>query len=99
MAEILVLNPAGLAEVLRGPSGPVYQDTVRRTTKVHAKAVELCPVDTGALRSSLRWVIAEDSRGIFGVVGTDKVYAEWASENAIDPDKRHYLERALQEAQ
>jgi hypothetical protein len=98
MATFVRLNNAAITELLTGPSGPVYADIQRRTLKVHAAAVQNCPVDTGSLRSSIRWAMAQDSQGIAGLVGTDKIYAQSASDNAKDPSKRDYLLNALREA-
>ena len=40
---------------------------------VDSKAVSLCPVDTGNLRSSLRFYVDEDKKEV--VIGTDVEYA------------------------
>jgi hypothetical protein len=98
MGTFVRLNNAAIAELLTGSSGPVYADIQRRTLKVHASAVEHCPVDTGSLRSSIRWAMAQDNKGVAGLVGTDKIYAQSASDNAKDPSKRDYLLNALKEA-
>lgn len=98
MAEFVRLDNAAITELLTSSAGPVYADLQRRTLKVHAAAVANCPVDSGSLRSSLRFAMVRDSQGIAGLVGTDKIYAQSASDNAKDPSKRDYLVNALKEA-
>jgi Bacteriophage HK97-gp10, putative tail-component len=53
----------------------VGKEIARRTLKVHTVAVRGCPVKTGRLRSSIRWRMGKDGRGLFGLVGTDVEYA------------------------
>jgi hypothetical protein len=104
MGTYVALDNAAVTELLQGPSGPVYADIARRTLNVHAAAVRNCPVSSvpgkpgGRLRSSLRWSMGQDEQGLVGVVGTDVIYAQWASDHAIDPSKRDYLINALKEA-
>lgn len=71
------VNPAALRALLRGPNGPVAKDLQRRVLRVHGRAARLCPVDTGRLRSSIRWTIGQDNRGLVGIVGTDVHYAPY----------------------
>lgn len=52
----------------------------RRILRVHARAVQLCPVNTGRLRSSIRWAISHSSKGLVGTVGTDVDYALFVHE-------------------
>jgi hypothetical protein len=52
-----------------------------------------CPVVTGRLRSSLRVDFTPD--GLNVAVGTNVIYGPHAHENARDPDKRFFLERAF----
>lgn len=75
MADTFVPNPAGLAQLLTSPEGPVYKDLARRVVRVDALAKQLCPVDTGRLRSSIGWRIVADARGLIGFIGTDVKYA------------------------
>jgi hypothetical protein len=98
MGAVVTLNNNALTELLYGSNGFVAAEVQRRTLRVHAAARKNCPVDTGRLRSSIRWKMIRDHRGVVGVVGTDVIYALSASENAKDPEKRNYLERALEEA-
>lgn len=98
MGSFVTLDNAAVTELLQGQSGPVYIDLQRRVLKVHAAAVNNCPVDTGRLRSSIRWAMGNDSQGLVGIIGSDLIYAQWASDHAIDPSKRDYLINALNEA-
>lgn len=76
----LVFNGPALAEVLSAPNGPVGLDLARRANQVLGHAVRLCPVDTGRLRSSLRWSMAKDAHGLAAIVGTDVNYAIYVHE-------------------
>jgi len=98
MGTYVALDNGAITELLQGPSGPVYADIARRVLKVHVYAVEHCPVVTGRLRSSIRWSMGQDEKGLVGIVGTDVVYAQWASDHAIDETRRDYLVDALKEA-
>lgn len=80
MATRVTLNNAAVNNLLKSPSGPVYRDFSRRVLAIHGKARTLCPVDTGRLRSSIRYSIAVEPKGLVGVVGTDVIYAGWVHE-------------------
>ena len=64
------------------------------------RAKELCPVDTGFLKDSIRYEI--DKPGLTGWVGADsedengRCYALWVEISAQGRPGRHYLEGALQ---
>lgn len=49
----VILDGAVMAEILRGPAGPVARHVIERATVVQARAKELAPVRTGCLRSSI----------------------------------------------
>lgn len=68
-------NPAGLAELLVGTHGPVAADLARKALRVQSGAKRRCPVDTGRLRSSIRWRIDRDAKGLYADVGTEVEYA------------------------
>lgn len=80
MAGRLILNPGEITALLRSEHGPVGTDLTRRVLRVHAAARRLCPVDMGRLRSSIRWSIRQDSRGLVGLVGSDVNYALYVHE-------------------
>lgn len=69
------LDQAELRRLLSSPQGPVGKDLLRRAIKVDRQAKQLCPVDTGRLRSSIRYAVETDSEGLVAVVGTDVEYA------------------------
>jgi hypothetical protein len=69
------MNEAGLHELLDAEDGPVGRDLTRRTLAVEARAVALCPVDEGRLRSSIDHEVGRDRDGLFGRVGTNVSYA------------------------
>lgn len=98
MADFVTLDNAALTELLQGPNGPVHADIQRRTLRVHAKAVENCPVDTGRLRSSIRWAMIKDERGVVGIVGSDVEYAGYVEDGTKRMAGRHFLRDALEEA-
>lgn len=75
MPEGFVPNPAGLAELLVGTHGPVALDLTRKALRVQSGARRRCPVDTGRLRSSIRWTIERDAKGLYAEVGTEVEYA------------------------
>lgn len=74
MAEV-ILNPAALTEMLRGPEGPVYRDLTKRCIRVTAAAKRGCPSVTGRLRNSIRYYVKVEGRGPVGYVGSDVNYA------------------------
>lgn len=67
--------PAELARLLDSPAGPVARDLVRKAIKVQSGAKRRCPVDTGRLRDSIRWLIIRDGKGLAAKVGSDVEYA------------------------
>src|SRR3954465_15159118 len=98
MGTVVTLNDAAIAELLTGQSGPVYAEVHRRTLKVHAAAAQNCPVDTGRLRSSIRWAMIKDNRGLVGIVGSDVESAGYVEDGTKFMDGRHFLGDALEEA-
>lgn len=94
MAVRVTLNNAAVNNLLKSPSGPVYRDFARRVLAVHGKARTLCPVKTGRLRSSIRWSIATEPKGLVGVVGSDVNYVIWVHE----PTKAHVIKPKTKKA-
>lgn len=80
MPNRLVLNKSQMTRMLTEPGQPVHTHIMKMTLKVHGTAVRLCPVDQGRLRSSIRWSMNIDGRGVFGLVGTDVSYAIFVHE-------------------
>lgn len=75
MPAVFVPNPAGLAELLYSPVGPVARDLALRAVKVTSGAKRRAPVDTGRLRSSIRFAMLRDGKGMYARVGTEVEYA------------------------
>jgi hypothetical protein len=69
------IDDQGIHALLNDPDGPVGRDILRRTLKVEARAVELCPVDEGRLRASIDHEVGRDRDGLYGRVGTNVNYA------------------------
>ena len=84
-------DEAGLRRLLRGHHGAVARDLARRAVRVESEAKQNATgrgvagarnpegrgprVDTGRLRSSITWRIAEDSLGLYADIGTNVPYA------------------------
>ena len=68
-------NGRNIDALLTGPDGPVAKDLVRRAVQVERAAKQLCPVDTGRLRSSITNEIGQDSEGLVATIGTNVEYA------------------------
>lgn len=74
MATVMI-NRGALTAMLRGPQGPVARMLAAKALQVTNQAKQGCPVDTGRLRSSIRWSLGQDGIGLFALVGTDVNYA------------------------
>lgn len=76
-----ILNPAGLAEVLAGPNGPIYRDLLVRAIRVESRAKILASgrpgpkVQSGRLRASITHRVFSSPDGAFAEVGTNVEYA------------------------
>lgn len=82
-----ILNPAGLAELLNSPAGPVALDLARRAIRVETQAKINAShsrpsvpgsgpaVRTGRLRSSIAHRIGVDERGLYAEIGSNVPYA------------------------
>ena len=65
------INGAALAELFTSPSGEVARDLQRRALQVDRAAKQLCPVDTGRLRSSITNELGPDGDGLVATIGTN----------------------------
>ncbi len=74
MAVRVVMDDAGLHELLDTVDGPVGRHVLGLTLKVEARAVELCPVDEGRLRADIDHEVGRDAEGIYGRVGVNLDY-------------------------
>lgn len=72
--EDIIYDPVALAELLRGPNGAVAKYVTRVCIRTETEAKRRCPVDTGRLRASIRFMVTEDFAGIVGYVGSDVSY-------------------------
>jgi phage gpG-like protein len=81
VAGAFILNPAGLAEVLASPAGPVYKDLLVRAIRVESRAKLNASgrpgprVNTGRLRASITHRVFSSPSGAFAEVGTNVEYA------------------------
>lgn len=80
MPAFFAPNPRAIAELLVGSRGDVALDLTRKCIRVQSGAKRRCPVDTGRLRSSIRWTLGRDGKGLFGRVGTEVEYAYFVHE-------------------
>jgi hypothetical protein len=81
----VVMNPAALAELLRGPSGPVVKYVFRQGEKVKIEAITIAPKRTGNLAAHIVKRIVNIGGEPVCVVGIDgKVvpYAYWVHEGS-----------------
>lgn len=84
-----------LANVFSRLDGPIGRDIARRALRVESRAKVLAPVDTGRLRSSIRWDMQRRPAGIVATVGTDVEYALPVHEGARGRAGRPFLRDAL----
>lgn len=77
MAEEFYFNESALRTLMSGPQGPAAKALAKRAIRVETRAKQLCPVDTGRLRSSITWGMGRDARGIYADVGSNVKYAAW----------------------
>jgi hypothetical protein len=70
------IDQAALGRILVGPSGAVAADLLRRAIRVESRAKQLCPVDTGRLRSSITHELVKSGGGVMlARIGTNVSYA------------------------
>lgn len=98
MSSRVRLNEAELTRLLESPQGPVGRDLLRRAVKVDRRAKQLCPVDTGRLRSSITFALERDSRGLVATVGTNVEYAPHVELGTRKQPAQPYLRPALEAA-
>lgn len=96
---LVVMNPVALAELLRGPGGPVYRMQIENGELVKLEAQRLCPVGQvqpgssrsrapGTLRDSIVKRIREDSQGPVVEVGSNDPVALWVHEGTTPHEIR-----------
>lgn len=94
MAEI-ILDPQAIQELLQSEQGPVAQWLARTSQAVTNQAKIESPVRTGRLRASITWQLANDSQGLFGIVGSNVEYAGFVHDGTEDQRANPFLQRAL----
>lgn len=89
-----------VARALNVPGGIVARDMLRRGYKVETKAKELCPVDTGRLRSSITLQQLQRAGVPVVLIGTNVQYASYVHDGTgiygplhapITPKRGRYL--------
>lgn len=86
---------AALGRLFNSPQEAVAKDLARRALKVDAAAKQLCPVDTGRLRSSITWKLSVDARGLYALIGSDVEYAIFQELGTRHSAAHPYLRPAL----
>lgn len=83
----VVFRPAALAELLRGPTGPVMRDMIIRGERVKQAAIAEAPVRTGNLRAHIVKRVTEHEGEPAVLVGVENVpYAIWVHEGSQPHD-------------
>lgn len=72
----VVFDEAAMRKLFDSPEGPVGKAVTKACIRVHGRARQLAPVDTGRLRSSIQYEVGRDGRGIVGRIGTNVHYAK-----------------------
>lgn len=99
--EKVQVNRIALQKMLRGRQGPIARDLAVRALRVESRAKLNASgrpgprVQTGRLRSSISWALAEDARGIYAVVGTNVYYAKWLELGSTRAPAYPFLRPAL----
>lgn len=98
MARV-VLDPDELYALLKSSRGPTAQYLVQKSQHVVNGARDRCPVDTGNLRGSIQYEIAEDKNGLSARVGTNVPYAIYVHEGSRGRKGTPFLRDALDAVQ
>lgn len=93
------INGDALRELFESPAGEVAKDLQRRALQVERAAKQLCPVDTGRLRSSITNQVGTDAEGLLAAVGTDVEYAPYVELGTSRMAAQPFLLPALAAAQ
>jgi hypothetical protein len=91
------LDEGALRALLDAEDGPVARELSRRLIDGQAIATELCPVDTGNLRSSITHVVTRDEDGLVGYLGSGVEYALDVELGTYKMEAQPYLRPALDE--
>lgn len=93
------INGDALRELFESPSGEIARDLQRRALQVDRAAKQLCPVDTGRLRSSITNQLGADAEGLVAVVGTNVEYAPYVELGTRNAPAQAFLLPALEAGQ
>ena len=93
------IDQAALAELFSSPAGEIAKDLQRRALQVDRAAKQLCPVDTGRLRSSITNQLGTDGGGLLAVIGTNVDYAPYVELGTSKAPAQPFLLPALEAAQ
>lgn len=92
---IVRFDQQALHTLLRSEQGDIAKDLARRAIQVDRAAKQLCPVDTGRLRSSITWELGQDIQGLLAVIGTNVTYAPFVELGTRKASAQPYLRPAL----
>lgn len=93
--ENIVFNPDKVDEMLKGPTGEVALYLAKVCVQIAGQAQELCPVDTGRLRASIRWMISVDEGSLVGYVGSDVDYTIYVELGTMYMNAEPFLRPAV----
>lgn len=91
----IVINDQALRDLLAGDDGDGARTLLLAGVEIERRAKELCPVDTGRLRSSITRELSRDGEGLVMRVGTNVVYAPYVELGTSRVKPRPFLRAAL----
>jgi hypothetical protein len=71
------INESAVAELLTGPTGPIFRQVENWTTRTTTLAKTRTPVDEGRLRASLQGTVRVEGLRVIGRSGSDVEYARY----------------------
>ena len=89
------MDDNALDDLLKGPDGEVAGYVTRLAIQAAGIAQELCPVDTGNLRTHIRWAVQSEDSGIVGYIGSDVNYAIYPEMGTMYQEPQPYLRPAV----
>jgi HK97 gp10 family phage protein len=91
----IVFDETALRDLLQSPQGATGQAISKAAVRIERVAKQLCPVDTGRLRSSITREVGRDGRGLYATVGTNVEYAPYVELGTRFMGARPFLRPAL----
>jgi HK97 gp10 family phage protein len=99
LADVRVtLDRGAILDLLSGPAGPVAAELTKRALRVNNRAKQLCPVDTGRLRSSIAMRLEAEAGRLIAVIGTNVEYAPYVEFGTRHMRAQPFLRPALDAA-